>query len=179
MPQHESKAASAGTEAHKRLEVYFRDYMSYTIDNPPQINVDGLENMTAYRVINYAKKAIEAALMHDGIKSCFPEYESSFDFGLFWLIGHVDLLIECNDGTTLVFDWKFGHLDVATAGDNIQTLGYACTVFAPHDVEVYLFNTSFKHQILKNYEKKLRNSWKKPLKMKLFQILGSRVREIL
>lgn len=134
MPSKDSKQSSVGTEAHKRLQYYFTDWSVESV-----LNVAGLDSMTAYRVKTYAENAIEAANAHGGIKYCYPEKELRLDMGTFFLVGHIDLLIDCNDGTTLIFDWKFNFLDVDTAGDNIQTLGYAAIAWAPHDVEVYLF----------------------------------------
>lgn len=134
MPTKSGAQCIVGNEAHKVLENYFKNY--HIEGN--ELDTSGLDDYTAFRVRRYAEKAEEMAEEHGGICSLITESAHEIECESFILTGHIDLLIYCDDGMTIVIDWKFNYLDVPTAGENIQTLGYA-VLTACSPVKVALF----------------------------------------
>ena len=63
---------------------------------------------------------------HGGAKRLIPELElqANVPGTDITLTGHIDLVVLCEDGTTLIIDFKFGRLEVTPAAKNIQLLAY-------------------------------------------------------
>ena len=130
-----SPVAEMGTQTHQAIEDHFLKRAGHT-------TLDARQEKVASWFICKAEEIIAA---HGGAKDVYPELQlSGIIADGFEITGKPDLLVLCNDGKWLLFDWKCGFAEVPRAAANIQLMGYAWLLSTNEGVsagiEAYLFN---------------------------------------
>jgi len=135
IPSKSSAVSEMGTQTHQAIEDHFMRV-------PCSVVLDDRQQRVASWFIYNAEEIIEA---HGGAKDVYPELQlSGIIADGFEITGKPDLIVRCNDGKWLLFDWKAGFAEVPKAAANIQLMGYAWLLSTNEGIsagiEAYLFN---------------------------------------
>jgi len=124
-----SFAASQGLESKKTAESESGDRVHLALQSH-YLGVEFDESRLTDResmVFRWFRKEADALIeKHGGASSVLPEYVlgNPIPGTDIILTGHVDLVVICEDGIILIFDWKSGFLEVPPAKNNLQLVGY-------------------------------------------------------
>jgi hypothetical protein len=135
IPSKSSAVSEMGTQTHQAIEDHFmRVPCSVVLD-------DRQQRVSGWFIYN----AEEIIASHGGARDVYPELQlSGIIADGFEITGKPDLIVLCNDGKWLLFDWKCGFAEVPKAAANIQLMGYAWLLSTNEGIcagiEAYLFN---------------------------------------
>ena len=135
-----SAVSEMGSRIHAAIEEYYV---------AGQFTDDGMSDRDTLIVRWFTAKADELIASHGGAHDVYPELPMR---GIIAdgveITGHADLIVRCNDGKWLLFDWKCGYAEVPRAAANIQLMGYAWLLSTNEGmgggIEAYLFSAGSK-----------------------------------
>lgn len=124
----DTAASLGGVRTHKAIEEYYLK---------KEFSAAGLGEREEKIARWFIEKADAEITKHGGCVKVVPELQMrSMLSPDVRLTGQADLVVLCNDGVWLLFDWKCGYLEVEEAAANVQLSGYA----------VLLSQTVFRHE---------------------------------
>ncbi len=114
---------------------------------------DGLEGRELFVAEWFIRRADEIIEMHGGAKDVYPEVRLNGQIcDDIEISGQPDLIVRCNDGKWLVFDWKTAFAEVPAASRNVQLAGYAWLLSINegigNGIEAFLFSAGNKDNAL-------------------------------
>lgn len=135
LENHENPAAASGTRCHLALQhilnkASLNDYnlLLESVDVQKQL-LDPDDPRESFIVSWFADELFHVGQNHGGVKNVWKEFPVSIQVNDFITVpGHPDIMIECEDGTFHLFDYKTGRLAVDTSDTNIQLQAYAVAV---------------------------------------------------
>ena len=135
-----SAVSEMGSRIHAAIESYYIDGTFVDV---------GVSERDLMVVRWFTAKADELIASHGGSHDVYPEFPMR---GIIAdgveITGHADLIVRCNDGKWLLFDWKCGYAEVPKAAANIQLMGYAWLLSTNEGmgggIEAYLFSAGSK-----------------------------------